>query len=347
MRAAYYEEFNGDIKVGNLADPTPPVGGVVLEVKANGVCRSDWHGWVGHDGAIKTFPHVPGHECAGTIVAVGAKVTRWKKGDEVIVPFSCGCGRCPSCKKGNEHICDDDFQPGFTGWGAFAQYMAVEYADVNLVALPDQLDHVVAASLGCRFMTAFRGVVKRGKAGPEQWVAVHGCGGVGLSSLMIARALGARVIAIDVNDQTLAQATLLGAEQVINATKVDNVVDAIFSVTNGGAEVSIDALGSPVTAYNSIACLAKRGRHVQIGLAAGDHRDMNIPMNLVIGRELDLLGSHGMQGHQYGQMLDMIIKGDLAPEKLIDRTVDLHEGADVLMKMSTTSPSGVVVIDKF
>lgn len=347
MRAAFYEKFNGDIKVGNLNDPEPPAGGVVIEVKANGVCRSDWHGWVGHDGAISTFPHVPGHECAGTIVAVGKDVRRWNKGDEVIVPFSCGCGICPTCKDGNEHICDDDFQPGFSGWGAFAQYMAVEYADVNLVALPEQITHTVAASLGCRFMTAFRGVVNRGGVKSGQWVAVHGCGGVGQSALMIAKAFGARIVAIDVNDTTLAQAKNLGAEHVVNASKVDDVVETIMSLTGGGAHVSLDALGSPITAYNSIACLAKRGRHVQIGLAAGDNKDMKIPMNLVIGRELDIYGSHGMQGHKYGQMLDMIIKGELEPEKLIDRTVGLKEGADVLMEMSNASPSGVVVIDRF
>ncbi|MCZ4280370.1 zinc-dependent alcohol dehydrogenase family protein [Kiloniella laminariae] len=347
MRAAFYEKFNGDIRVGDLPDPQVSAGGVVIEVKANGVCRSDWHGWVGHDNAIQTFPHVPGHECSGTIVEVGQNVTRWRKGDEVIVPFSCGCGACPSCQLGNEHICDNDFQPGFTAWGAFAQYLAVDYADVNLVRLPEQLNHVVAASLGCRFMTAFRGVVNRGGVAPEQWVAIHGCGGVGLSAVMIAKAFGARVVAVDINSASLHQARELGADHIVNATEAESVIAAIIEITAGGAGISIDALGSPVTAYNSIACLAKRGRHVQIGLAAGDHKDMKIPMNLVIGRELDIYGSHGMQGHKYGQMLEMVIKGQLQPEKLIDRTVSLEDGAQILMDMSHRSPQGVVVIDRF
>ena len=202
MRAVYYEEFAKLPRIENLPDPTPPEHGVVLRVKATGLCRSDWHGWMGHDPDI-TLPHVPGHEIAGVIEAVGNKVGRWKLGDRVTLPFVCGCGACPQCMSGNHQVCDRQFQPGFTHWGSFAEFVAIHYADINLVRLPDELTYVTAASLGCRFATSFRAIVDQGRVSAGQWVAVHGCGGVGLSAIMIANALGARVVAIDIDDDKL------------------------------------------------------------------------------------------------------------------------------------------------
>ena len=168
-----------------MPDPAPAPDGVVIRVEANGICRSDWHGWMGHDSDIH-LPHVPGHELAGVVEAVGQETRRWKTGDRVTVPFAVGCGNCPQCLSGNQHICDDYFQPGFTAWGSFAEYVAIPYADVNLVRVPEELDFVTAASLGCRFITSFRAVVGPGRAAPGEWVVVHGCGGVGLSAIMIA-----------------------------------------------------------------------------------------------------------------------------------------------------------------
>ena len=185
--------------------------GVVIEVKANGICRSDWHGWMGHDPDIH-LPHVPGHELAGVIAAVGKNVRRWQVGDHVTLPFVCGCGTCPQCLSGNQQVCDHQFQPGFTHWGSFAQYVAIHYADDNLVRLPEEIDFVTAASLGCRFVTSFRGIVDQGRVSAGQWVAVHGCGGVGLSAIMIASAAGAQVLAVDIDDAKLEFARSIGAE---------------------------------------------------------------------------------------------------------------------------------------
>ena len=258
MRAVYYEEFGGPVTVRNLPDPEPAPDGVVIRVHATGLCRSDWHGWMGHDADIR-LPHVPGHELAGTIETTGADVERWRPGDRVTLPFVCGCGRCPQCRSGNHQVCDRQFQPGFTHWGSFAEYVAVEYADINLVRLPEPLDFVTAASLGCRFATSFRAVVDQGQIGPDQWLAVHGCGGVGLSAVMIGRALGARVIAVDIDEAKLALARDVGAAACIDATGSHDVAEEIRDLSGGGAHASIDALGSPATCYNSIAGLRKRG----------------------------------------------------------------------------------------
>ena len=258
MKAAVFREFEKPLSIEEVPDPEPSENGVVLRVGATGLCRSDWHGWMGHDPDIH-LPHVPGHELAGIVEAVGKGVTLWQIGDRVTLPFVCACGHCPQCASGNHQVCDHQFQPGFTHWGSFAEYVAIDFADVNLVRLPDEIDFVTAASLGCRFVTSFRGVVDQGQLSAGQWVAVHGCGGVGLSAIMIASALGANVIAIDISDEKLDFAKTIGATAVLNATQTEDVVESVVDLTKGGAHLSLDALGSPTTCFNSIANLRKRG----------------------------------------------------------------------------------------
>lgn len=328
-----------------VSDPVPEADGVVLRVEASGVCRSDWHGWMGHDPDI-ALPHVPGHEIAGTVVAVGAGITRWREGDRVTLPFVSGCGRCPECQAGQQQVCRAQFQPGFTAWGSFAEYVALRYAEQNLVRLPETLDFVTAASLGCRFATSFRAVVQQGRARGGEWVAVHGCGGVGLSAVMIAHALGARVIAVDIGADKLERAAELGAEFVVNSREVD-VVAAIREVTGGGAHLSLDALGHAQTCADSILCLRTQGRHVQVGLLVAEHGRPPLPMDAVIARELVIYGSHGMAAHAYPDMLGMIESGQLRPERLIGRRLTLGESVDALTGMDTFSGTGVQVIDRF
>ncbi|MFH1806904.1 MAG: zinc-dependent alcohol dehydrogenase family protein [Pseudomonadota bacterium] len=346
MRAAFFTEYQGPVAIENVPDPTPANDGVVIEVGATGLCRSDWHGWMGHDSDVK-LPHVPGHEFAGTITATGKDITRWKIGDRVTVPFVSGCGHCRECHSGNHQVCDHQFQPGFTHWGSYAQYVAIGYADTNLVALPDDMDFVTAASLGCRFATSFRGVIDQGKVSAGQWVAVHGCGGVGLSAIMIAYAAGANVIAIDIDDEKLAFARDLGAAFGLNARTIPDIPAAIRDLCQGGVHVSVDALGSAQTCFNSVASLRKRGKHIQIGLMTGDHAHARIPMDRVVAHELEVLGSHGMQAFRYDAMIDMISSGKLQPQKLIGDRITLAEGATALMNMGHFVGTGVTVIDRF
>jgi alcohol dehydrogenase len=345
MKAAIYEEFRKPISIQQVDDPKPTKTGVVLEVKATGICRSDWHGWMGNDADIK-LPHVPGHELAGVVAEIGGEVRRWKIGDRVTLPFVCGCGGCRQCVSGNHQVCDFQFQPGFTAWGSFAEFVAIEYADTNLVKLPDEIDFVTASSLGCRFITSFRAIVEQGKVKGGEWVAVHGCGGVGLSAIMIASALGANVVAVDIDDKKLEFAKSIGAIATVNA-KSANVVEAVKEITDGGANISLDALGHPETCYNSIANLQKKGRHIQVGIMEGEFRNPPIPMGLVMSHELEIIGSHGMQAHKFPEMLEMIRQGKLKPNRLIGKTISLAESAEELMNMNNFSATGVTVIDRF
>lgn len=347
MKAAWFEEFGGPLTVSRVDDPAVEIEGVIIKVEASGICRSDWHGWLGHDPDIRSLPHVPGHELAGTVEEVGAGVGHWKRGDRVTVPFVCACGSCPECDAGNHQICDHQTQPGFTHWGSFAEYVAIHHADVNLVGLPEEMSFVTAASLGCRFATSFRAVVAQGSVTSGMWVVVHGCGGVGLSAVMIAASLGARVIAVDIEAAVLKLAQDVGATAVIDGRENDAVVDQIHALTGRGADVSIDALGSAITSTNSVLCLRKRGRHVQVGLLAGDDHRPRFPMEHVIGKELEIVGSHGLQAHRYADMLELISIGRLEPQRLIGKTIPLEEAPRELTGMSDYGAVGITVIDGF
>ena len=346
MKSVIYRAFLERPEIEILPDPIPRADAVVLKVMASGVCLSDWHGWQGNDPDIK-LPHVPGHELAGVVEAVGDAVTQWRVGDRVTVPFVGGCGKCPECHSGNQQVCDYQFQPGFTHWGSFAEYVAIHYADVNLVRLPEEMEFQTAASLGCRFATAFRAIVDQGRVSADQWVVIHGCGGVGLSAIMIACALGAKVLAVDLSEEKLALARRLGAAAGVNASSTTTIAGDIRDLTEGGAHVSVDAIGNGEVCFNSIDSLRKRGRHIQIGLMAGDNSLPQIPMGKVLSNELEIFGSHGMQAHRYAEMLDMISAGRLAPEKLIGRTISLEESIDALTSMSEFSNHGVTIITEF
>lgn len=346
MKAVLYEAFGTAPKLVTLPDPTPEPHGVVLRVGATGLCRSDWHGWVGHDPDI-TLPHVPGHELAGTVEAVGRAVTRWRVGDRVTVPFVGGCGACPECHAGHQQVCHNQFQPGFTHWGSFAEYVGIHQADLNLVALPESVAFDTAASLGCRFATSFRAVVDQGKTSAGQWVAVHGCGGVGLSAIMIATAIGAHVVAVDIAEDKLSLARDMGAVATVNATETEDVPGAVRDLSGGGAHVSLDALGHPQTCFNSVMSLRRRGRHVQVGLLMAEQSAPPVPMGQVIAHELEILGSHGMQAHRYDAMLGMVVSGRLAPDRLVGDRISLVDSIKALMEMDDFPSLGATVITRF
>src|SRR5262245_9304822 len=313
MQAFVYERYGGPLEVRELPDPRPAPHGVIVRVEATGLCRSDWHGWQGHDPDI-TLPHVPGHELAGVVEAVGARVGNWRPGDRVTVPFVCACGTCAACAAGDQQVCERQTQPGFTHWGSFAQYVALDHADVNLVAIPEGLSFATAAALGCRFATAFRAVVQQGRVAAGEWVAVHGCGGVGLSAVMIAAASGARVIAVDVSPQALDLARAFGAVECVDATRTEDSAAAVHDLTGGGAHLSVAALGSPATCAASVNGLRRRGRHVQVGLLPSPAGTTPVPMARVTALELELLGSHGMAAHTYPPLLELVRSGAVRPD---------------------------------
>jgi alcohol dehydrogenase len=343
VRALVFDAFGERPVLREVPDPAPPAHGVVIRVTATGVCRSDWHAWRGHDPDVR-LPHVGGHELAGVVADVGEQVRRVRVGQRVTVPFVCACGSCPACAVGDQQICERQTQPGFSHWGSFAEYVVIHHADVNVVPIPDGLDDAAAAALGCRFGTAYRAVLRQGQVTVGDWVAVHGCGGTGLAAVMIAVAAGARVVAVDVSAPALRLAREFGAEEVVDASLAGAVpvedpgavAQIVRDLTGGGARVSLDCLGSWHTCAASVLSLGRRGRHVQVGLVSR----AEVPMDRVVAYELEVVGSHGLQAHEYPGMLAMVESGRLRPDRLIQRRVRLEDIPDVLAAMGAeTSPS--------
>ena len=350
MRAAVITELARPLEVREMPDPACPRNGVVVRVEANGICRTDWHLWKGDwtwMGVRLELPWIVGHEFCGVIEEVGPEVSRWHVGDRVLVPFSQGEGTCEWCRAGQHNLCNTPLVPGVAYGGGFGRLVGVPYADVNLVPLPEAIPFVDAASLGCRYMTAFHAVVDQGRVRPGETVAVHGCGGVGLSAVQVAAAMGAEVIAVDVDDAKLTAARNEGARHTINAAAEDPV-RAIMALTGGGAHVSIDALGIAATCRNSVGCLRKRGRHVQVGLTSEAERgEIALPIDIMVMKEIEVRGSFGLQAPRFPALLGMVATGRLHPGRLVHRTIGLEDVSAVLASMDSYGTLGVTVIAQY
>ena len=344
MRAALLTRFRAPLEIAELADPPCPPDGVVLEVLACGICRSDWHGWTGADPDI-SLPHVPGHEYCGIVVEAGPLVRRWRPGDRVIAPFILACGTCADCAAGHQTVCADQVVPGFTAPGAFAERIAVARADANLAALPEGLDPALAAALGCRVTTVWHALTDRAALAPGEWLAVHGAGGVGLSAVMLGMALGARVVATDPVAEKRALAERLGARTLDPAA--EDAAEAIREITGGGAHVAIDALGIQATVRAALASLRPLGRHVQIGMPAGAAAQMTLPMDLIYARQLALYATRGMPAHRFAPLLGLLSAGRLDIGTLVTRRVALREAGAELAAMDGPTPPGIAVITRF
>ena len=347
MRAALFETFRQALTVVQVPDPVCPPDGVVIRIMACGVCRSDHHAWVGLDPDV-VVPHVPGHEFAGVIAATGPRCTRWKKDDRVTAPFILACGECPDCLGGDPTVCNHQHVAGFSSWGAFAEMIAVLHADFNLVRIPEALGFAETAGMGCRVTTSFRALVDRAKLQPGEWLAVHGCGGVGLSAVMIGTAMGARVVAVDVNEAALAMASALGAAMTLNVTSMADVGETLRDMTDGGAHVSLDALGITATFHNSIRSLRKLGRHVQIGMPVGKHMEPTIPLlEIVYSRQISIMGTRGIAASRFPALLAMVEQGSIDPARLITHRISLDQAGAAIAAMDGYTGTGITVIDRF
>jgi len=346
MKAALISRYNAPLELTTVPDPDCPRDGVVVRVMACGVCRSDWHAWNGSDPDV-TLPHIPGHEFAGVVAAVGPECRRFRVGDRVTAPFILACGQCPDCLGGDPTVCNFQHVVGFSSWGAFAELLPVPRADFNLVTLPDRLGFTEVAGMGCRVTTAFRALADRAAVRPGEWVAVHGCGGVGLAAVMLAAALGARVLAVDINAAALDLARELGATAVLDASG-GSVAERVREATGGGADVSLDALGITDTFHASIGGLRKLGRHVQVGMPLGRHAAPTLPLlELVYSRQISIMGSRGIPAHRFPSLFAMIEAGRIDPGRLVTGTITLEEAGDRLAAMNGYQGVGITVIDRF
>jgi D-arabinose 1-dehydrogenase-like Zn-dependent alcohol dehydrogenase len=346
MKAMVLETFKQPMPVKEVADPKCPPHGAIVRVESSGVCRSDWHVWMGDWswlGFNFSLPMIMGHEYAGVVEEVGKEIKNFKKGDRVVVPVSQACGVCEDCRKGASNICSK----GGGGMGGYGRYSAVVHADVNLIPLSDKIDFVEAASMGCRYITAYHGVLDRGRIKADESVVVYGCGGIGLSAIQIASAAGAGVIAVDLDDRKLELAKKAGAEHVINAKGTDPV-KAVKQLTRGGADVAVDALGISITCRNALMSLRKRGRHVQIGMTSQQEQgEVALPIDRIVLMEIDVVGSCTMESWRYPAMLKMVERGRLKPGALVTETIPIERAFGVIEQMSSFQNVGMSVVNQF
>jgi alcohol dehydrogenase len=349
MKAAILKAYGEPLAIEEVSEPGPAEHSVVVETEACGICRSDWHAWQGHgEWADDQVPvgQILGHEPAGRVAAVGERVESVREGDRIAVPFNLGRGHCGYCRNGHGNVCENGIALGFeeAAPGAFAERVHVPYADYNAVHLPDGVSPVEMAGLGCRFVTAYHALAHRADLTPGDWVAVHGCGGVGLSAVHVADALGANVVAVDVDDAKLDRARELGADETIDARRED--VPATIRTRVGGAHVSVDALGIAETCRNSVDCLRRQGQHVQLGLTTDEERgEISLPTDAMTMREITFIGSRGMPPSRYGELLRMLERGALSPEKLVTKTVSLADVPARLTAMSEFETTGIEVVE--
>jgi D-arabinose 1-dehydrogenase-like Zn-dependent alcohol dehydrogenase len=335
VRAVRFDAFRTPPQLTEVPDPDCPPRGAVIAVHATGVCRSDWHAWQGHDDSVQ-LPHVPGHEFAGVIEQIGAEVTGFAVGDRVTAPFILACGRCAQCLAGAPQVCPQQRQPGFDLPGSWAEKVVVIEADHNLIALPATIDMTLAAGLGCRVGTAHHAVRSQAAVAPGETVVVFGCGGLGLACVMSALAAGAEVYAVDVSEHALAAAEAYGATALPSAP---DIAARVRDATGGGADVTLDALGSAATARAALESLRPRGRHVQVGLLLGEDADPSLPMGRVIAQELQILGSHGLAVVEYGELLAEVASGRLDLAGTVGRVIDAAELPAAMVAMDAP-PAG-------
>jgi len=354
MRAAVLQEYGEPLSVEDVERPDPGPDQVVVETAACGICRSDWHAWQGDWAWVGVNPQpgqILGHEPAGEVVAVGEDVERLREGDRVAVPFNMADGTCPTCQHGHSNVCENVFPLGFAGIapGAFAEEFPVRAADFNAVKLPDALDAVDVAGLGCRFVTAFHALAHRADVDPGDWVAVHGCGGVGLSAVHVADAVGANVVAVDIDAGKLREAERLGADETVDASEVEDPAShAKAAAGRGGADVAVDALGIAETCRNAVESLGRLGQHVQIGLTTSEEGgEVSLPVDKMVMTEIEFVGAFGMQPPRYDEIFSMIERGKLDPGAVVSETVGLDDVSDKLAAMTDYDTEGIPVVTEF
>lgn len=353
MRGAVFKEIAEPLEIEDVEKPQPGPDEVVVETEASGICRSDWHVWQGDWSWVGVMPmegQIFGHEPAGTVIEAGPEVENVAEGDQVTVPFNMADGTCPHCRAGRANICDNLIPLGFVPnyQGAWAEQFKVPTADVNAVKLPDGIEPMDVAGLGCRFATSFHGINHRADVEPGDWVAVHGCGGIGLSAVHIADAAGANVIAVDLEDRKLEFAEELGADETINAAEVDNPAGEAAMIADGGCDVAVDALGIETTCRNAMDSLGKRGTHLQLGLTTHEEEgEIALPVDEMVFTEREFVASFGMQPNRFDEIFDLMQTGKLEPSRIAAETVTLDDVPATLESMSDFDTIGFPVIDEF
>ena len=359
MKAAVLTKF-GTAEVKEVPVPKIKGGEVLIRVDACGICRSDWHLWRGDPSLVMymewsggKLPIIMGHEVVGDVAAVGAGVKGFKEGDKVVVPASStGDGRgCVFCMNGRSNICEHLWIPGFGTDGGYAQYMRVPAGSVaDLVKVPEAIrdKKTWLAITGCGMGTAFNAVVDKAQVQPGEKVVVTGAGGVGLSAVAIAAKVGAQVMAVDVNQESLEKARKLGAANTIQSQIDDpRLTEKITEAAGGPVDVAIDTTGNPAVGVRGLLALRPGGRMVLSGLMVKGAETMSLPADAVVAREIILKGALMLASQRYVTLFGMLARGDVSLDPVIYKEVSVSEVQEAFNAMSEFKNAGRFVVTRF
>ncbi|MFA5861010.1 MAG: zinc-binding dehydrogenase [Candidatus Thermoplasmatota archaeon] len=331
MQAAVFHGAGKPLSIEKVPVPQPGSGDVLVKVAACGFCHTDLH-YLDHGvPTAKKPPLILGHETSGTVATLGPGSTRWKQGDRVLLPAVLPCGRCQACRTGRENICADMRMFGNHVDGGFAEYVLAPEKD--LIALPPDIDLEKASIIADALSTPYHAVVNRAQVRAGEWVAIVGCGGVGMNAVQFAAASGANVLAIDLRDDKLDVARKLGAVETINPTRSPKeFAKDVRRITGGGADVAIEAVGSPATIDTAFSTLRRGGRVCLIGYS---EKPAELPAAKVMFFEYTIMGSLGCRPADYPRIVEMVRRGHVKLDPLVTSRTQLsqvNEAADRLRR---------------
>lgn len=311
MRAAVFTGPGEPLSLRTVPRPEPQAGEILVKVAACGLCHSDLH-YLDHGvPTFKTPPLILGHEISGTIVRAGPGVDEARVGTSVLLAPVTSCGECQMCRGGRENICARQRMLGNSIDGGFAEYVVAPARDAFEVPADVPLEE--ACVIADALTTAFHAVTRRARVTAGETVVVLGCGGLGLNVVQVASLVGANVIAVDRDPRKLALAQDLGAARAVDAGEGD-LGKRIRGMTDGGADVAIEAIGSPSTQEQALAMVRTGGRLVLLGFASNN---MSLPGGRVTYRELTVIGTLGARPSDFPIVLDLVRRGRLTLGPLV------------------------------
>ncbi|KJK57410.1 S-(hydroxymethyl)mycothiol dehydrogenase [Saccharothrix sp. ST-888] len=345
VRGVIARSKGAPVQVETILVPDPGPGEALVQVQACGVCHTDLHY---RDGGINDeFPFLLGHEAAGVVEAVGEGVTDVAPGDFVILNWRAVCGNCRACLRGRPWYCFNthnakqkmtlldgtELSPAL-GIGAFAEKTLVAAGQCTKVA--PEASPAAAGLLGCGVMAGLGAAINTGNVGRGDSVAVIGCGGVGNAAVVGARLAGAsRIIAVDIDDRKLATAQKLGATHTVNG-RSDDPIEAVRALTGGnGADVVIDAVGTPETYRQAFYARDLAGTVVLVGVPTPEMK-LELPLLDVFGRGGSLKSSwYGdcLPSRDFPMLIDLYLQGRLDLDAFVSETVQLTDVEEAFARM--------------
>lgn len=318
MKAAVLHAPGQPLKVEDVDVPKVGPDDILVKVAACGVCHTDYS-FIKGVPTIKKPPIILGHEPSGVVEEVGERVTRFKKGDRVIIPPLFSCGQCYTCKIGRENICLNMTFVGSSIDGAFAEYVRVPAKDV--ARLPPELPLEESCIIADAISTPFHALKNRAQVKAGDSVVVYGCGGIGLNVIQVAAAMGAKVIAVDRKDEKLQLAKEIGAFELVNSLKEDPV-KAVRRITGIGADVAVEAAGVPALLKQAFDSVRWGGRVVVIGYSP---QDVSLSAGRIMFREIEIVGSLGCRPVDFPPLIEMVRMGRIKVKPLISHRLPLEQ----------------------